>query len=272
MCIIRWRTAVGIDVLVCMKQVPDTQKVRIDPERGTLIRKGVPSITNPFDESALELAFGIREKIDGTVTVLTMGIPDAACILKDALTLGADRAILVTGRDFAGADTLATSYTLSRAISSIGCFDLLLFGKQAIDGDTAQVGPEVAGTLGIPVVTFVTDVREIAFGGIVVERTADGCRELIRTGFPSLLTVVRAEKRLRMPTIEGILSSFSEEVETAGPGEIGAATDRCGMKGSPTRVKKIFSPSTGGLVNFLEGSMEEKASGFVEVLKEKGFV
>ncbi|MBN2325018.1 MAG: electron transfer flavoprotein subunit beta/FixA family protein [Spirochaetes bacterium] len=262
----------GIDVLVCMKQVPDTQKVRIDPERGTLIRKGVPSITNPFCESALELALGIREKRGGTVTVLTMGIPDAACILKDALSLGADRAILVTGRDFAGADTLATSYALSRAVSSLGGFDLLLFGKQAIDGDTAQVGPEVAGMLGIPVVTFVTDIRKITPGGIVVERAADGCRELVRTRFPSLLTVVRAEKRLRMPTMEGILSSFSREVETAGLGDIGAESDRCGLKGSPTRVKKIFSPSNGGLVNFLEGSVEEKAIRFVELLKEKGFV
>ncbi len=268
----------GIDVIVCMKQVPDTQKVRIDPDRGTLIRKGVPSITNPFDESALELALGIREKMGGTVTVLTMGIPDAACILRDAMTLGADRAILVTGRDLAGADTLATSYALSRAIefagrvSSAGLFDLLLFGKQAIDGDTAQVGPEVAGTLGIPVITFVTDVRKITAGGIVVERAADGCREVVSTGFPSILTVVRAEKRLRMPTIEGIVSSFSAEVETAGPEEIGAVLDHCGLKGSPTRVKKIFSPSSGGRVTFLEGSTEEKACGFVEVMKEKGFM
>lgn len=268
----------GIDVLVCMKQVPDTQKVRIDPERGTLVRKGVVSITNPFDESALELALGIREKMGGTVTVLTMGIPDAACILKDALMLGADRGMLVTGRDFAGADTLATSYTLSRAIESAGRnlsagrFDLLLFGKQAIDGDTAQVGPEVAGMLNLPVVTFVTEVREITPAGIVVERAADGFREVVGTGFPSLLTVVRAEKRLRMPTIEGIVSSFSREVETAGPGKIGAAPDRCGLKGSPTRVKKIFSPSMGNRVNFIEGSTEEKASGFVDVLKGKGFL
>ena len=157
-------------------------------------------------------------------------------------------------------------------ISSAGCFDLLLFGKQAIDGDTAQVGPEVAGTLKMPVVTFVTDVREITSGGIVVERAADGCRELVKTVFPSLLTVVRSEKRLRMPTIEGIVSSFSGEVETAGPEDIGADRDRCGLKGSPTRVKNIFSPSSGGRVTYLEGSTEEKAGGFIEVLKKKGFV
>ena len=145
-------------VLVCIKQVPDTQKVRIDPERGTLIRKGVPSITNPFDETALELAFEIRESAGGRVSVLTMGIPDSECILRDALTLGADDAYLLTGSVFAGADTLATSYALSLAIEKNGPFDLLLFGKQAIDGDTAQVGPEVAGQLGYPVVTFVQDL------------------------------------------------------------------------------------------------------------------
>jgi len=263
-------TPVGIDILVCMKQVPDTQKVKIDRERGTLIRKGVPSIMNPFDESALELALGIREKAGGTVTALTMGIPDSACILMDAMTLGADRGFLVTGSDFAGADTLATSYAISRAIEAVGSFDILLFGKQAIDGDTAQVGPEVAGELGVPVITYVVDVREIGEKNIVVERAVDGGREIVETGFPAVLTVVKAKRRLRIPTMDGIISSFGKKVVKLGPEDIGAEKKRCGLKGSPTRVKKIFSPSSQSTVTYLEGSVEEKASGFIDIVKRKG--
>ena len=260
----------GIDILVCMKQVPDTQKVKIDPERGTLVRKGVPSITNPFDESALELALGIKEAVGGTVTALTMGIPDASCILTDALTLGADRGFLVTGSDFAGADTLATSYALSRAVESVGRFDILIFGKQAIDGDTAQVGPEFAGQLGIPVITFVVDIREISEDRIVAERAVEGGREVVESGFPVVLTVVKAKRRLRIPTVDGILMSLKKEVVKLGPGEIGVERERCGLKGSPTRVKKIFSPSSETSVAYLEGSIEEKASGFVDIVRRKG--
>jgi electron transfer flavoprotein beta subunit len=262
----------GIDILVCMKQVPDTQKVQIDQERGTLVRKGVPSITNPFDESALEFALAVREHKGGTVTVLTMGIPDAASILTDALTLGADRAIIITGSAFAGADTLATSYAISRAVQSAGGFDLLLFGKQAIDGDTAQVGPEVAGELGIPVITFVIDVREISEDGVVVERAVDGGREVVEARFPAALTVVKAKKRLRIPTIDGIISSFGKKVMRFGPDDIGADPERCGLKGSPTRVKRIFAPSADSTVTFLEGSIDEKACRFVEIIRKKGLL
>jgi electron transfer flavoprotein alpha/beta subunit len=254
-----------MDILVCMKQVPDTQKVKIDPERGTLIRKGVPSITNPFDESALELALDMREKTKGRVTVLSMGIPDAECLLRDALTLGVDRAFLLTDREFSGADTLATSYTLSTAIDKIGSFDLLVFGKQAIDGDTAQVGPEVAGHLGVPVITFVS----IEQTGIVVERMVDGGREIVRAAFPAVLTVVKAPQRLRIPSLDGIIESFDRPVVRLGAREIGADAGRCGLKGSPTRVKKVFTPSIHAKVQFLEGSAEEKARGLLEILKER---
>jgi len=260
----------GFDIVVCMKQVPDTQKVKIDQKRGTLIRKGVPSITNPFDESALELALEIREGTGGSVTVLTMGIPDSACILNYALTLGADRAILLTGSDFAGADTLATSYALSTALRATGGFDLLLFGKQAIDGDTAQVGPEVAGELGLPVITYVIEVLEVTEERMVVERAVDSGREIVSVGLPAVLTVVKARSRLRIPTVEGIISSFGNDIERLGPDDIGANLDRCGLKGSATRVKKIFSPEADPTVTYIDGSIEEKASGFVEIVREKG--
>jgi electron transfer flavoprotein beta subunit len=261
-----------MDILVCMKQVPDTQKVKIDPERGTLIRKGVPSITNPFDESALELALDMREKSGGRVTVLSMGIPDAECLLRDALTLGADRAFLLTDREFSGADTLATSYTLSTAIRTIGSFDLLLFGKQAIDGDTAQVGPETAAHLGIPVVTFVSSVLSADRTAIVVERNVDGGKETVRAEFPAVLTVVKSLQRLRMPTLEGIIESFERPVARLGAGDIGADAGRCGLKGSPTRVKKVFTPSVHAKVRFLEGSAEEKALGLCEILADRNLI
>lgn len=182
-----------LNINVCIKQVPDTQKVRIDPERGTLIRKGVPAIMNPFDESALELALQIKETLGGRVSVLTMGIPDSECMLRDALSLGADLGVLLTDAGFAGADTLATSYALSKGIEKLGDFELLIFGKQAIDGDTAQVGPEVAGYLDIPVITFVTDVLEIDRNYIVVERMLDNGREVVRSSYPVLITVVKAK-------------------------------------------------------------------------------
>jgi electron transfer flavoprotein alpha/beta subunit len=261
---------VGLEILVCIKQVPDTQKVKIDPERGTLIRKGVPAVMNPFDESALELALGIKESHGGRITVLSMGIPDAECMLRDALTLGVERAYLLTKSDFAGADTLATSYTISRAIETIGRFDLLLFGKQAIDGDTAQVGPEVSVCLGIPVVTFVLDVLGIEEDSVTVERMIDSGKHIVKASFPIVLTVVKARQRLRIPTIDGILKSFSRQVVRLGPHEIDADIERCGLKGSPTRVKRIFSPEGKGRTSYIEGNLDQKASGFIDVLKKKG--
>ncbi|UCB45899.1 MAG: electron transfer flavoprotein subunit beta/FixA family protein [Spirochaetota bacterium] len=260
----------GLEILVCMKQVPDTQKVKIDPERGTLIRKGVPSIMNPFDESALELALEIKEAVGGRITVLSMGIPDAECILRDSLTLGAEKAYLLTKGDFAGADTLATSYTISRAIKTIGKYDLLLFGKQAIDGDTAQVGPEVSAYLDLPVVTFVSDVIKVEKRSVVVERMIDNGKQVIKAPIPSVLTVVKARQRLRIPTIDGIVSSFERNVVRLGPDDIGADIKRCGLKGSPTRVKKIFSPEGKGSTSYIEGNLEQMSAEFIDVLKHKG--
>ncbi len=261
-----------MNILVCMKQVPDTQQVKIDPEKGTLIRKGVPAVTNPFDESALEFALEIKEKLGAKITVLTMGIPDSECMLRDAMGLGADCGILLTDAGFAGADTLATSYALSRAIETIGNFELLIFGKQAIDGDTAQVGPEVAGHLDIPVITFVMGAKEVTEDSIVVERMLDNGKEIVRAGYPVLITVVKAEQRLRMPTLNGLISSFDVRVQKLGVSDIGADPQRCGLNGSPTRVKKIFTPKQRSRVMLIQGSIEEKAKGFVDILHEKGIL
>jgi len=261
-----------MNILVCIKQVPDTQKVRINPETNTLIRKGIPSITNPFDESALEEALEIKEILGGEITVLTMGIPKSIVILKDAMALGADRAFLLSHRDFAGADTLATSFTLSLAIKRLGKFDILLFGKQAIDGDTAQVGPEIAGHLDLPIITYVNDIVDVDKRHIVVERMIDKGKEIVECDYPVALTVVKAKKRLRMPSLVGILESLDTEIERMGLDAIGIEKNRCGLMGSPTRVKRIFCPEVHSKVRFLEGSDEEKAKSFVGILKEKGIV
>jgi electron transfer flavoprotein beta subunit len=260
-----------VRILVCIKQVPDTQKVRIDPERGTLIRKGVPSITNPLDETALELALEIRDIMPAVITVLTMGIPDSECILRDALSLGADEAFLLTGSQFAGADTLATSYALSRAIKSIGTFDLLLFGKQAIDGDTAQVGPEVSGQLGLPLITFVQSIQEIDENRIVVERMIDNGKQTVSADYPVLLSVTKAKQRLRMPDLAAVIKSFDIPVRRIGADDIDADVEKCGLKGSPTRVKKIFSPKVHSDVEFLGESVEDSATAAAVLLKDKGF-
>jgi electron transfer flavoprotein beta subunit len=259
-----------MDILVCIKQVPDTQKVKIDPVRGTLIRKGVPSITNPLDESALELAFEIRDLMGARISVLTMGIPDSECILRDTLTLGADRAFLLTGREFAGADTLATSYAISRAIKSIGTFDLIIFGKQAIDGDTAQVGPEVSGQLGLPVVTYVQKILGIEHGHIKLERMIDNGREIVRVGFPACITVTKAGQRLRMPTLETIRRSFDRPVKKLGAEDVKADPAKCGLKGSPTRVKKVFTPPSHLKIRFLGADLDDAAPQFIGVLRERG--
>jgi electron transfer flavoprotein beta subunit len=249
-----------------MKQVPDTQKVRIDPKRNTLIRKGVPSITNPYDESALEMALEVRAAAGGKISVITMGIPDSEEILRDGLSMGADNAYLLSHSDFSGADTLATSYALSMGIKKIGSFDLLLFGKQAIDGDTAQVGPEVAGHLGIPLVTFVTNVMAVEPKSVVVERMIENGKEIVECEYPVVFTVVKAAERLRIPTLDGMIRSFDIPVTRYGTSEIYADPDRCGLKGSPTRVKKVFSPKQLSRVQLIEGSIEEKAKGFVRII------
>lgn len=163
-----------MEIIVCIKQVPDTTEVKIDPVKGTLIREGVPSIVNPFDKNAVEAALQIREEKGGKVTVITMGPPQAVDALRECLAMGADEAVLVSDRAFAGADTWATSYTLAKAIEKVGKVDIIFCGKQAIDGDTAQVGPGIAEHIGLPQVTYVQKIREVKDDQLVVERAIEG--------------------------------------------------------------------------------------------------
>ncbi len=230
-------------VIVCIKQVPDTTNVRINPETNTLVREGVASIVNPFDVYAIEEAIRIREKHGGTVTVITMGPPQAADALREALSLGADNAYLVSDRAFAGADTLATAYALSCAIRHLGGADILLMGRQAIDGDTGQVGPGVAENLGISHVTDIRKIEEIKDGRIVVERLLEDGYARIAARLPVVLTVVKEINIPRLPSLKGKLAAKKAEIPVLKAADIGADLERLGLNGSPTQVMKIFTPA-----------------------------
>ena len=235
-------------VVVCVKQVPNTTQVRINPETNTLVRDGVESILNPFDENALEMALQLKEKHAGTkVTVLTMGPPQAAEVLKEAVGRGADAVVLLCDRAFAGSDTWATSYALSTAIGKLEKPDLILFGKQAIDGDTAQVGPGVADWLGLPCIAYARKI-EIADGRAVVERTYEDGYEKLEVALPCALTVVKEANVPRMASLRGKMAAKKLNIVPMTAEASGADPAKLGLNASPTRVVKIFSPppKTGG--------------------------
>ena len=236
-------------IVVCVKQVPNTTQVRINPETNTLVRDGVESIMNPFDENALEMALQLKEKHAGTkVTVLTMGPPQAAEVLKEAVGRGADAVVLLCDRAFAGSDTWATSYALSTAIRKLEPADLILFGKQAIDGDTAQVGPGVADWLGLPCIAYARKI-EIADGRATVERTFEDGYERLEVALPCALTVVKEANVPRMASLRGKMAAKKLVIAPMTAEASGADPAKLGLNASPTRVVKIFSPppKTGGV-------------------------
>lgn len=230
-----------MNILVCVKQVPDTTEIKIDPVRNTLIRTGVPSIVNPFDSYALELAVRLKEKHGGTVTVISMGPEQAKAALKECLSVGADKAILVSDRKFGGSDTLATSYILSSVIKDLGEFDIIFCGKQAIDGDTGQVGPEIAENLGIVQVTYAADI-ELDGHVLRIKREVEDGHEIIEVLMPALVTVIKTEIEPRYPTIKSKMSANRAIIDTITSENIAIDHERIGLKGSPTKVKKTFTP------------------------------
>ena len=261
-------------IAVCLKQVPETTEVKINPETNTLMREGVASITNPFDEFALEEGLLTREKYGGELHVMTMGPPQAIEILKNALAVGADKVYLLSDRAFAGADTLATAYTLAKTIEKIGGVDLVICGKQAIDGDTAQVGPGIATRLGIPQLTYVAKVREIDPGKkkIVVERMLENGREVVECSLPVVITVMKDINEPRLPSLLGIKKAAKATIPTWTAQEIGVDENRVGLKGSPTWVWKVFSPEARGGGEILKGEVTETVPLLVNKLMDSKFV
>lgn len=257
-------------IIVCMKQVPNTNEVKIDPKTGTLIREGVPSIINPDDKNALEEALKIKEESGGSVTVISMGPPQADYALREALAMGSDEAILLSDRAFAGADTWATSLTLAQAIKKIGKYDLVFCGRQAIDGDTAQVGPEIAEHLDLPQVTYVKKIISINNKKAVVERALEDGHELIEVALPAVLTAVKELNEPRYPSVAGIVSAFDEEqIVVWGADKLDIDGDRIGLAGSPTQVKKTFNPPQKAAGRVLTGSIKEAVHTLVKELHEK---
>jgi len=233
--------------ICCIKQVPDTAEVKIDPRTNTLIRSGVESISNPFDLVALEEAIQLKEKYGGKVTAVSMGPPQAETVLREALSLGADEAILLSDRSFAGADTLATSYTLVKAIEKLNRdnpVDLILCGKQAIDGDTAQTGPGMATRLGFTQFTYVVEVQWIdkSKREIQVKRKVEGGLEVIRGPLPALLSAELELAKPRRASLPLLIHSLRAEVKVWNAAAIQADPQKVGLKGSPTWVRRIFSP------------------------------
>ncbi len=237
-------------IVVCLKQVPNTTQVKINPETNTLVRDGVESIMNPFDENALEMALQLKEAHPGTrVTAVTMGPPQAADILKEAVGRGADDVLLLCDRAVAGSDTLATSYAISCAVRSLGSPDLVLFGKQAIDGDTAQVGPGVADWLGIPCVACVRKCEIAADGkSATVERVSEDAYDVVEAPLPCALTVVKEANVPRMASLRGKMAARKLAIEPTTAAATGADPALLGLAASPTHVVRIFSPpaKTGG--------------------------
>jgi len=254
-------------ILVCVKQVPDAKDVRLDPKTNTLAREGVQSIMNPFDRHALEEAVLLKEKYGGNVTAITMGPPQAAETLRDAVSCGADEAVLVSDRAFAGADTWATSYTLSMAVKKLGGFDLIICGKQAIDGDTAQVGPGLAQRLDIPYVAYARKVTECVDGVIRLQRLMDDGYDEVEMKMPALLTVVKEINEPRVPSLKGKMKAKKLEIKTLNAADIDAEPASLGLQGSTTQVVKVFSPEFNAERCMLTGSVDEQVAQLIEKLE-----
>jgi len=253
--------------IVCAKQVPDTKDVKLDPETNTLSRDGVVSIMNPYDRHALKEAVRLKETHGGKVTVVTMGPPQAEEMLREAISCGADEGVLVSDRAFAGADTWATSYTLAAAVRKCDSFDVILCGKQAIDGDTAQVGSGLAEQLQIP---FVTAVRKIEYCDDVIfraERMMDDGYDTVEVKNPVLFTVVKEINKPRLPSLKGKMKAKKAAIMTLTADELDVDKNKLGLNGSPTQVVAVFAPEARGDRIILQGSIEEQVAKLVQELE-----
>ena len=261
-----------MNIIVCIKQVPDTTDVKIDPVKGTLVRDGIPCIVNPFDEYAVEEALKIKQAYSGKVTVITMGPPQAADALRKCIAMGADEAVLVSDRAFAGSDTWSTSYTLAKAIEKLGKFDLILCGKQAIDGDTAQVGPGIGEHMKISQVTYVQKVLKYEEGKLTVERGVESGNELIETKLPAVLTIDKSPIPPRLPSMMGTMKALKAVIKNLNATDLDLEEGIYGMEGSPTKVKTTFTPPPRKGGRMLAGDMHEAIKELVATLREEKIV
>lgn len=267
-----------MNMLVCIKQVPDTTEIKINPETNTLIRDGVPSIVNPFDAYALECAARVKDKNpDSKIVVISMGPEQAKTALKECLSVGGDKAFLVTDRKFGGSDTLATSYILSQAIAKLeeteGKFDLIFCGKQAIDGDTAQVGPEIAEQKDYPQVTYAYEVFAEEAGKVKVKKEVEDGFEMLELPTPAVITVTKPDYEPRYATIKTKMAANKAKIDNLTSEHFEVDATQAGLKGSPTKVKKTFTPplKSGGIV-IKEETNEDSAKKLFELLSAKNII
>jgi len=257
-----------MNIVVCLKQVPGTTKVKIDPQTNTLIREGIENIVNPFDTYALEEGSRIKERCGGKVTAVSMGPPQAEEMLREAISTGADEAILLSDSTFAGSDTWATAYTLAKAIDKLEQYDLIICGRQTIDGDTGQVGPELAEILGLPFVAYVSKVEEIGNEYIRVRRMIEEGYEVIETSLPAVITVVKEINVPRLPSLRGLAKAKSATIPVWTAEELGVNKSMVGLSGSATRVVKIFFPQRVCRSEILQGDLESQVDTLVDKLRE----
>jgi electron transfer flavoprotein beta subunit len=258
-----------MNIIVCIKQVPETTDVKIDPKTNTLIREGVKSIINPFDMYAIEEAIRLKEKFGGKTTVISMGPAQAESALREAIALGIDEAILISDRAFAGSDTWATSYTLASAIKKIKLYDLIICGKQASDGDTAQVGPGISAWLDIPQVAYVKKIEEINDKSARVESMTEEGFNVIECPLPALFTVVKEINTPRLPSLRGMMRSKKAQITIWRKDDLDVKDENIGLEGSPTQVIKVFTPPkrTGGQI--FQGKTEDVVEKLVNELKDE---
>lgn len=254
-------------IIVCIKQVPDTTEVRLDPKTGTLIRDGVPSIINPDDKAGLELALELKDKNGAHITVISMGPPQAEEVLRESFAMGVDRAILLTDRKFAGADTLATSNALAAAIRGLE-YDLIITGRQAIDGDTAQVGPQIAEHLDLPQVSYLEKL-DYKDGVFTIRKALEDGYQILEVDSPCLVTVLSTANKPRYMSVQGIMEAFEKEVEVWGVDKIEVDETKLGLKGSPTKVKKAFAKGLKASGEVYEVDTDEAVGLIISKLKEK---
>ncbi|HPR17505.1 MAG TPA: electron transfer flavoprotein subunit beta/FixA family protein [Candidatus Cloacimonadota bacterium] len=259
-----------MNIIVCIKQVPDTNEIKIDPITNTMIREGVESIINPFDLYAVEEAIRLKEKFGGKVIALSMGPAQVEKALRETVELGVDEIYLASDRKFAGADSWVTSLTLSHAIKVIGNYDLLLFGQQAIDGDTGQVGPGVGAHLHLPQVGFVKKIEEVKDGKMTVQRLMEDGYDRVKVSLPAVLTVVKDINTPRLPSLRGKRNAKNVELKILTASDLGLNENEIGLNGSPTQVVKIFSPDLKKDGEKYELPSEELAEILYQKLKELG--
>ena len=262
-----------MNIIVCIKQVPGTNKVDIDPVTGTLKRDGVSSKMNPYDLFALECALSLKESAGGEVNTVSMGPPQAKAVLEESLWMGADRGLLLSDRAFGGADVLATSYCLSLGCESFGSYDLILCGKQTTDGDTAQVGPELAERLGIEHAANVLRIDSVEEGFITVTVDLDGAEQTQKMALPCLLTLEKDANTPRLPSYLKKKSAGGDRISVKSSADFPSADLKMlGLKGSPTQVERIFPPEANAKQEKLSGTPEELCDGLYRILKEEKFV